>query len=738
LLRRFDCTFLGACFRKRASRWLNVVEQLNRRIDMGRFVTKLLIALVCSFQSFDVPTARAAEPGTPIELPRVVVTDTAIAPTAKPERLYDEPEAREAIERTPGGVAIIGSEYIEESLGTNLKDALEFTPGVLVRPREAGTSEESQISIRGSGLRNNFHVRGINILLDGFTLNNADGFFRPEVLDLATTKRLEVYKGANALRFGANSLGGAINLVSKTGADLRLFELWSEGGSFNFAKNYFGIGRVWTPFDLYAGFSDTRSDGYREHSDHARQRHFSSFGYSLDGGTTFRLDLNYVHNKQALPGSLTLSEFKSNPRQRNPDAAFADERHDYDYVRTAFTVRTPLTDTQALEWGTQYNYSDLDHPLAFAVIDNVDNNWGTELRYIVTAPLLERGNRFTLGFQYAGTRQIDFNFANAGGGKRGPKSKNQTNKASNVGVYFEEQFDVTRAFTLVGGGRLQYAERSVEDRFLANGDATDSVNFFAFTPRTGFVWKVTPAIQLYGNASRSYEPPLLLELTAPGQIGGDLSELKPQKAWQFELGTRGAFGERLLWDLSVFDIELKDEIRNVNVPPFPGALFTIPRFLNVDRSRHWGTEMGFDLLLLKDIAQPDDSVRFLTAYTFSRFVFVNDPIHGDNDLPGAPRHYFRSEARYRHPSGVWLAPGIESVPKGYFVNSENTVKTPAYTLFNVRAGYEYKPWNMELLFEARNLADKNYVSAVSVDTADNRFFQPGDGRSFYGGLRWKW
>jgi outer membrane receptor protein involved in Fe transport len=48
------------------------------------------------------------------------------------------------------------------------------------------------------------------------------------------------------------------------------------------------------------------------------------------------------------------------------------------------------------------------------------------------------------------------------------------------------------------------------------------------------------------------------------------------------------------------------------------------------------------------------------------------------------------------------------------------------------------PWKMELLFEARNLADKNYVSAVNVDSAAGTFFQPGDGRGFYGGIRWRW
>jgi iron complex outermembrane receptor protein len=48
-----------------------------------------------------------------------------------------------------------------------LQDVLDFVPGVLIRPR-FGAADESQLSIRGSGLRNNFHLRGVNVLLDGF------------------------------------------------------------------------------------------------------------------------------------------------------------------------------------------------------------------------------------------------------------------------------------------------------------------------------------------------------------------------------------------------------------------------------------------------------------------------------------------------------------------------------------------------------------------------------------------
>jgi iron complex outermembrane receptor protein len=171
------------------------------------FAVTFASALLCAGDPTRIVKANAAD--APIQLPPVVVKESPIAPTAKPDRLYTESEAREAIERTPGGVALVDSETINQSLGTNFKDVLDFVPGVFVQPRQGGTTEESQFSIRGSGLRNNFHLRGINILQDGFILNNADGFFRPEVLEFSATRRIEVFKGANGLRFGSNSLGGA-------------------------------------------------------------------------------------------------------------------------------------------------------------------------------------------------------------------------------------------------------------------------------------------------------------------------------------------------------------------------------------------------------------------------------------------------------------------------------------------------------------------------------------------------
>ena len=685
------------------------------------------------------PAVAVAQTDPPPTLAPVVVEET----RASDERRRTETEAREELRRVPGGTEVVGQKTIEQSRAANLKDALDFVPGVFVAPR-FGAADESQISIRGSGLRNNFHLRGITILMDGFPYGNADGFSDFESLELLTTKRLEVYKGANALRFGGYTLGGAINYVTKTGYDAPLLELRSEAGSWGFIKNYVGTGQVYGPFDLYVGLSDTEINGYREHADQIRRRAYGSFGYRLAGGTTIRLDLGYVYNKENLPGSLTQAQMNQDPRQRNPAASGLKEERNYDYTRAALTVRTPLSKDQVLEWFTQYNYQDMDHPLSFAIIDNTTSSYGTELRYLLSAPLFGLSSRLVAGLQLFGTRQIDVQFANRNG-NRGPRIKNQYNIATNIAGYVEEQLDLTPTFTAVAGGRINYAMREVRDRFLSNGNQSDQVDSFGVSPTAGFIWRVAPTMQVYGNASRAYEPPALLELTAPGQIGGDLSQLNPQRSWQFEVGTRGNAGERLAWDLSVYDIELWDEIQNVNVQPFPGAPFTIPRFRNINRSRHTGVEAGGDLLLVKDVlprlglGRAGDTLRALLAYTWSRFVFVNDANFGNNTIPGVPTHFIQTALRYDHASGFWLAPGLDIVPTNYFVNSANTDRNCAYTLFNVKAGFDHAPTRLGVFFAATNLADvRSYSPAVATDDANRSYYFPGDSRSFYGGVSWRW
>ncbi len=695
------------------------------------------------------PPSSQAPPGTQ-ETPPTLAPVLVEGPRFFPERTATTEQAREEIQSTvPGGAEVVGEKTIRESVAANLRNVLDFVPGVLVRPR-FGLADESQFSIRGSGLQNNFHNRGVNFLFNGFLYGNADGFSDFEAIELMDVKHIDVYKGANALRFGANSIGGAVNFVTKTGYDAGLFEYWGEAGSYGFFKQHIATGQVYGPFDVYGGFSALGLEGYRQHSQQQRYRLNTSYGWDFGGGMTARLDLGWVRSLENLPGALTRPQFEADPQQRNPSTAFANEQRNYDYPNGAFTFRLPLTADQQLVSLTQLNYQDLFHPLAFAIIDQTTYNWSQEFRYINTASIGGYRNLLTTGFQYFATQMNDSQQQNLGDAVAGPLIKNQVAYSNNFGLYGEDVFAITPTVSVVGGLRLQYSTRVIRDRLFSDpfpdvdGNDSGSVDFFGATPKVGVIWQVTPTIQIYGNASRAYQPPILLELTAPGQIPGTLDDLKATSAWQFEIGTRGTIGPRANWDISVYDYELWDEIQNVNVQPFPGAPFTIPRFQNIPRSRHLGVEVGLDVQLLTDLArslrlgQSADQLRARVAYTYSNFRFVNNPTFNNNFLPGAPEHFIRAELRYENALGFYIAPQFENVPKRYFVNSTNTNATSPYILWGIQLGYTYRPWNLSVYFQGANLANTSYISAVVTDDALGQSFYPGDGRAFYGGLQWRW
>ncbi|MGH7675874.1 MAG: carboxypeptidase regulatory-like domain-containing protein, partial [Gemmatimonadales bacterium] len=115
-----------------------------------------------------------------------------VAPRADMRVVAPFYEALPDVRAVPGGAAVIDESEIRGSLAHTFKDVLAFTPGVLAQPRSG--ADESQLSIRGSGLRSNYHARGVNLLVNGIPYQDADGFSDYEALDLLATERVEVWK----------------------------------------------------------------------------------------------------------------------------------------------------------------------------------------------------------------------------------------------------------------------------------------------------------------------------------------------------------------------------------------------------------------------------------------------------------------------------------------------------------------------------------------------------------------
>lgn len=120
--------------------------------------------------------------------------DTMITVTAIAVRDAEADAARVQLARIPGGASVTEASEFSDRLAINFRDTLAFAPGVFAQVRYG---EEMRLSIRGSGIRQGFHLRGITLLQDGVPITLADGGADFQELDPAQFRRIEDYRRAN-------------------------------------------------------------------------------------------------------------------------------------------------------------------------------------------------------------------------------------------------------------------------------------------------------------------------------------------------------------------------------------------------------------------------------------------------------------------------------------------------------------------------------------------------------------
>lgn len=702
------------------------------------------------------------------------------------QRIENAETVKKQLAKRPASSILIEEKEIVQSRAFNLQDVLQFAPGVRFQSRNG--ADEGQFQIRGTSLRNNFHNRGINVLINGIYFGDADGFSDFESIDLLAYERIEVYKGANALRYGANTMGGAINFVPRTGYNASILQMRVIGGSFGLVSGQVSSGKVTEPFkignmdataDYYISASGNRQDGFQDHSDQARQRVNANVGLKLGSHQEIRAYFLQANVSEFLPGSLTNEQLFANPRQAGGQTPGADPSGGnffacvlnnqickwgryYNLQRVGVAYRNEFATNQFIEIIPYYSYQHVEHPI-FQVLRQDNNNVGGELRYVNSNPLFGMTNSFVVGVQPRYLDQHQRRFVNIRG-SAGAITQNAFLRTFYVGVYGEDALDLTENFTLVLGARWDYSTRqgSIQN-FSPVGPPTQTAastlantqqplrHFDSINPKLGFVYRTTSTSQVYFNASRAYEPPINLELmssvNADGSANSGFLNLDAQRGWQFELGYRGAtVDKRYTWDLTVYDLEMQKELLASNIN-------NQSTFQNANGTRHVGVEAGGVMVLARGLfasgnEMNSDSLQARAAYTWSHFRFTEDVRGGGvggpnvlvardgNTIPGAPVHNLAGELRYDHPRGWWVAPNMEWVITGIYTDYLNTEKAPAYFLVNFKSGWNVTK-NLTLYAEGRNLTDKTYSGAVTVNDSLRRFANVGWGISAFGGVEYK-
>ena len=666
-----------------------------------------------------LPSAAAAiDDGMPVQLDVIIITSTPI-------------EDKQA--RLPIAVGTVGEDKIQlgrQQLG--LDESLVNIPGLFFQNRY-NFAQDLRISIRGFGARANFGIRGIRIYADGIPQTLPDGQSSIDAIDLGSTRRIEVIRGPFSSVYGAAS-GGVINITTEEGPELPYVSGRTNAGSYGFAQGQVKAGGQTNRLNYLVNGSGTTLDGYRKHSSYRSDLLNSKFRYDLDDSSDLTVVLNAVDSPKADdPGALTESEAKEDRKQAAPRNLLFDAGEELDQQTIGLAYNKAFDAEHQVMLRNYYVMRDFKNKLPFAVNSNGQGGsvkldrffTGAGGNYSYSGGLLDKGNRLVLGFDIDAQRDHRKRFAN-NEGVLGDKTTDQDEDVTSYGVYFQDALELTEKITLTLGTRYDDVRYDVDDHTAANGSG--DISFDEISPMAGVVWSVNPAVNLYGNIARSFDPPTTTELANPTGASGFNSDLNPQTASNYEIGAKGLLPGRIRYEIALFHIKVDDELVRFELTGSGQSFFE-----NAGSSTHQGLETALSMGLAPGLTGT-------LTYTWSDFTFDSFRDRSGNSfdgnkIPGVPDNEFHIELSYQHPAGFYASWDLLHADS-FYADNANTVKSGAYNVANLRAGFvqQRNQWEISPFIGVNNMFAEDYFDNIRLNASFGRYFEPAPKRNFYGGI----
>lgn len=379
-----------------------------------------------------------------------------------------------------------GDELFERHVN-NMADMLRYVPGVWAQSGYG--NDELFFSSRGSNLDAVDDKNGVKLLQDGLPVTTADGNNHNRVIDPLSARFVSVARGANALTYGASTLGGAMDFVSPTARNSPPLALFVNGGSFGSLNGRATVGGTSDTVDGLLTVEGRNWDGYRDHSDQERWGLYGNAGWRPSASTHVQLFATYVHNELRLPGALTRAEVDEDPDQASQAALDGDYGNVVKTARVAAKATWSLGGNGRLAAGLSYEGQSLFHPIVdrilidfdgpgpnppvevFSLLVDTDHrDFGAMLRYDRSLGKHD----MLVGLNYGKGSVEGGNYRNLNGQPNGI-SEYVDNRADSVEAFVVDRWRTSERFTLVFGGQLVSAwERSRRSTRRARSTATSA------------------------------------------------------------------------------------------------------------------------------------------------------------------------------------------------------------------------------------------------------------------------
>lgn len=643
----------------------------------------------------------------------------------------------------PAHGSIVSREALDEKLSTDMFRALQNEVGVLLQQTARGQTSPFLRGLTG---------RQVLILIDGVRVNNS--IFRAgpnqyfNLIDPGQVERIEVIRGAQSTLWGADAIGGVINVVTRSaspyfgdygGGELREVYSTADSGSYtrlslegwNNDGGFFGGGSYNNVHDLDRG-GDLGRQPFTNYSQYSGDL---KYDYLLSEDAMITVALQHFE-QESVPRSDRFPPFVFGPPSGTPRPTFFDpQQRDLVYVRLQGVGYNSLFDA----YSTTVSYGrNKESDMQFRSATRVDSGefdvdtLGYTLTFVRDLDLY---GKFTYGLDYY-YDDVDAvrSRLNPQTGVVTPSNPQFPDDATydRFGTFVNWEVWLTERLLASAGARYENANAEGTLNAVSGTAIPFTRTYQDWVGSVGLTYEVTPVFRLVGSVSEGYRAPNLDDLTADNPVlqnAQDLPSLdvEAEHSYTYEVGAKYD-DARLRMQAFYFWNDLEDAILrqavDANGNPAPNVIgpngVLVPGSSSFIRdnfdSEINGAEIAGEYLLWNNWSFYGNF-----WYTFGRDLERNEPFSRIPPTQAIAGLRWRDACRR---SWIDVYAWMVRHQDRYAVQDNNDARfpvggTPGYTTLNLRIGQTFGRCDQHTVSVAlENITDRYYrVLGSGVDGA---------------------
>ena len=237
----------------------------------------------------------------------------AAAPAAEVRRtdplVVTATRSEQPIEQTGASVSVVPEEAMRVQEYRAVEEVLRTIPGVQVQT-SGSPGKLSTIRIRGA------NPTQVQVLIDGVRVKSlTSGDFDFADLTLDDIERIEVLRGPQSTLYGADAIGGVVNVITKRGKGPPSGFVDLEAGNYETFRERAGVSGSTGPWNYSLGVSRLDFGGQFDNDDHQLTSVNARLGYALPNNGEVSLTGRFQDGHTGVPFATVFPDFDPNRDQ---------------------------------------------------------------------------------------------------------------------------------------------------------------------------------------------------------------------------------------------------------------------------------------------------------------------------------------------------------------------------------------------------------------------------------------